>query len=332
MTMERPRRRRLPNLNFISVHEGRWMDFPEIWGADLWLRFLQISPSYELARKCRAGELNGHETLPADFDNLLAVYDDLGDVQDSSHDWTDRQYRFMGHFGSQSSTAQIGILRHDSPQRASDVMEGLEGYLAQQWAIEGKPSAVIAAIPLGMGKAAIMKQIEAMLDKLAPDTHRLADGSPKYQMADKRNDLHSVDRYYKVMRFKLRRPKLKNWQIGVMAKLSEAHKKEHLKARAARPDYDPTQDRNTLKELTSRALGRGHMIAENAARGVFPTYARCANAMPLDWRLLHQQWRRQCVASGKRNAEFWAGLSISDRMAEPIAGNPELGWDDFFQG
>ncbi|ALR21894.1 hypothetical protein [Sphingobium baderi] len=332
MQTERRRKRRTPNLSFIAVHEDRWMDFPEIWAAELWFKFLQISPSYELARKYRAGELTGTEALPADFKAVLAVYDDLGDVQTLSDERLDRQYRFMGHFGSQPNTAQLGIVRHDSPERASDVMDGLEGYLGHQWIAEGKPSAVIAAIPLGMSKAAIMKQIEAMLDGLMPDTHILADGSPKYQAAAKRNDLPSVDRYYNVLRIKAARPKLKNWQIGVMAKLSEAHKKEHLKTRSARPDYDPTKDRNTLKELTSRAVGRGHMIAENAARGIFPDYAKCEHAVPLDWNLLHQQWRARCVLSGQRNDEFWKDINVKERMAEPVAGGVELGWDDYFQG
>ncbi len=291
MQMQERRKRRSPNLSFITVWQDRWMDFQEIWAADLWFTFLQISPSYELARKYRAGELTGAEALPADFDTVLAVYDDLGDVQTDDGDLrTTKQYRFMGHYGAQPSTAQLGIVRHDSAERASDVMDGLEAYLGKQWVMEGKPSAVIAAIPLGMGKAEIIKQIEAMLDGLMPDTHMLADGSPKYQIADKRNDLPSVERYCKVMRIKLRRPKLRNWQIGVIAKLSEAHKKEHLKRRSTRPDYDPTKDRNTLKELTSRAVGRGHMIAENAARGIFPSYAKCQHAMPLDWGLLYQQW------------------------------------------
>ena len=49
----------------------------------LWMEYLAVSPSYELARRYRAGGLSHaeQEQLPADFDTVLAVYDDLGDVQ-----------------------------------------------------------------------------------------------------------------------------------------------------------------------------------------------------------------------------------------------------------
>lgn len=283
MPAKNPRKRKEPNLSFLTVWDDRWMDWQELWAADLWFKFLQFSPSYELARKCRAGELTDGETLPADFDAVLAVYDDLGDVQIPHDEWMEqKQYRYMGHLGKRPSTAQLGIVRHDAPSRAANITGGLEAYLAKQWIVEGKPSSVIAAIPLGMSKAEIIKQIEAMLDGLMPDSHIVADGSPKYQVADKRNDLPSVDRYCRVMRVKLRRPKLTNWQIGVIANLSTAHS-DYIRANRNRPDVDLTTERNALKILTSRALHRGHMIAENAARGIFPSYAKCEHALPADY-------------------------------------------------
>lgn len=238
-----------------------------------------------------------------------------GDEQQS------KRYQFMGHFGAQANTKQLGVLRHDGSAPVPNILEGLEGYLAKQWVVEGKPSAVIAAIPLGMSKSAIMKQIEAMLDGLMPDTRKLADGSPKYQMADKRNDLPSVDRYYRAMMLKVRRPTLKNWQIGVLAKLSEAHRREHLKRRALDPNYDPTKDRSTIKEQTSRTISRGHMIAENAARGIFPSYAKCEHALPMDWPALHQRWRAGLPARGQRNAEWWKEIQ------EELASGRDVNWE-----
>ena len=49
----------------------------------LWMEYLAISPSYELARRYRNHALTKDEQqhLPADFDTVLGVYEDLGDVQ-----------------------------------------------------------------------------------------------------------------------------------------------------------------------------------------------------------------------------------------------------------
>lgn len=46
------------------------------------LEFLVLSPSYELARKARSNKLSKDEAkkLPADFDQVLATFDLLGDV------------------------------------------------------------------------------------------------------------------------------------------------------------------------------------------------------------------------------------------------------------
>ena len=68
----------------------------------------------------------------------------------------------------------------------------------------------------------------------------------------------------------------------MIAKLSTAHS-DYIKANRNRPDVDLTTERNALKILTSRALLRGHMIAENAARGIFPSYAKCEHALPVDY-------------------------------------------------
>lgn len=270
------------------------MDWTEVWCSELWVSFLQISPSYEVARQIRAGVLPAGAAVPADIDRVLEVYDDFGDVQDRDPDeLTDARYQFMGHFGKRPQTAQMGVVSLGGEMKqAAAIAEGLEAYTGHQWAIEGKPSTVIAAIPLGMPRSEIIKQIEAMLDRLPPDSHLADIGSlgsaPKYQIADKRNDLSSVARYLKAIDVKSRRPSLKNWQIGVIAKLSTVYSDQ--KARKKQPNYNQTADHIALKELSSRALSRGHMIAENAARGLFPVYKRCEHALPIDWGVLHQRW------------------------------------------
>ena len=87
----------------------------------LWLEYLAVSPSYELARKFRAGTLTPEDEgrLPADFDAVLAVYDDLGDVQRISFDdwWRGRGLK---HFGFQSERPQVrrlGTLRSGEDTR-----------------------------------------------------------------------------------------------------------------------------------------------------------------------------------------------------------------------
>ena len=67
----------------------------------LWMEYLAISPSYELARRFRTDGLSPDEVnaLPKDFSEVLAVYDDLGDVQRVIFRpwWKDRALAVFGH-------------------------------------------------------------------------------------------------------------------------------------------------------------------------------------------------------------------------------------------
>ncbi|WP_207092719.1 hypothetical protein [Novosphingobium sp. PY1] len=266
------------------------MDTTETRAADAWFSVLDFSPSFEVARQIRAGTLPEGAVVPADIGRVLEVFDDLGSVTSRDHDEVqEAQFRWMGHFGKLSQPAELGVVRVGNDAKNTDVMDGLEAYMTKQWIIEGQPTAVIAAIPIGMPRAELIKRITAMLDKFPPDSHLTSDGSPKYQILDKRVDLSSVERYLDALRYKQRRKSLKNWQIGVLANLSVARSNLYRKSRK-QPGYDQTEDRIALKEAASRALNRGHMIAENAARGIFPSYEKCEHALPMDWDRLYQQW------------------------------------------
>ena len=80
----------------------------------LWMEYLAISPSYELARRFRADALSPDEVnaLPEDFSEVLAVYDDLGDVQRVIFQswWKDRALAVFGHEGTKPRVRRIDTL------------------------------------------------------------------------------------------------------------------------------------------------------------------------------------------------------------------------------
>jgi pyruvate/2-oxoglutarate dehydrogenase complex dihydrolipoamide dehydrogenase (E3) component len=52
-------------------------------------------------------------------------------------------------------------------------------------------------------------------------------------------------------------------------------------------------DREMLTIIASRALLRSRMIAENAARGRFPTHEKCETASEFDFKELRQRIHRR---------------------------------------
>ena len=74
--------------------------------------------------------------------------------------------------------------------------------------------------------------------------------------------------------------------MGARAKVRDTYSPElDPKARVVRGEQ--IYDREVLSILTSRAYNRGIALAENAARGRFPSYAMPENALQPD---LHELW------------------------------------------
>ena len=75
-------RTRLPwTLRGSDFSQAGWHSEPTT-AYQLMFEFLLLSPSYELARRARSGQLTAADRtrLPADFKQVLATYDLLGDV------------------------------------------------------------------------------------------------------------------------------------------------------------------------------------------------------------------------------------------------------------
>ena len=255
----------------------------------LWLEFLAISPSYELARRFRAGVLTEDERacLPEDFKTVLAVYDDLGDVQRQHFQswWLERGIDNFGYQGKKPSVRGIAALKQ-TEQSAQEALTKMEAYLKGAWREQGRQSTLIMAIPIGLSKAQITRQIFDQLDKI-PTKKREIRTTAAYLLAGKKLDSRSLFRYLATVWFRARFPKSALWRIGALANVSSTYSKR-LDTKAKIERNTSTDDRLALKILTSRALYRGRMIAENAARGVFPSYQPCPHAVDADLKDLNE--------------------------------------------
>lgn len=248
-----------------------------------------MSPSYELARQMRAGQLPAGTKLPDDFEDVLSVYDDLGDVRHVSFDdwWISTGMEFFGHHGDKPRVGFVATLSAKRADLAQQVQQKADEYVQGRWVQQGKQRSAVVAIPLGLTKAQVVKQIAAILDQYPENQKGFVREAPKYQLDGTKHDSKSLFKYIACLWLKAAKPDLTLWQIGAGAKLSTFYSDQ--KKREKQPDYDQTGDRIALKILTSRALNRGRMIAENAARGIFPSYAKCEHALPLDYQLIQQQ-------------------------------------------
>lgn len=271
---------------------GYWASRRDVAYYMMWFEYLALSPSYELARKFRAGVLTDADKakLPADFDTVLAVYDDLGDVQGLPFEkwWLETAIPLFGYQGEKPRVARVGELRPDAADPTAKLKSSAVAYVDGAWREQGQQETLVLAIPVGLPKAQIAKQVAAFVEKIPEAERQTVSRPPKYQLLRRKLDRDSLFKYIMCMWLKANAPKLALWRIGVYAKVSSTYS-GRLDPTATLPRHQQTDDRNALKILTSRALNRAHMMAENAARGLFPTYAKCANAVPPDWRAIDKQ-------------------------------------------
>ena len=290
---------------------------PEMFGKDglfapnaqvafglLWFEFLAISPSYELARRYVEGEWTAEDerNRPADFDRVLEVYRDLGDVQRRlfRHWWLEKAFDLFGYQGEKPRVQGIAkIFRRKDGK--PDLTDKAAKYIDGAWQQQGQQRTMIVAIPAGLPKPQIFKQIEKLLATYPDEKRVLRYKKPKYVLAGKRQDKHSLFRYLMVTWARMKLPKERLWRIGVLTNISSTYS-GRLQPSDKPGHGEKTEDRAALKFLTNRAIYRGRMIAENAARGVFPSYAKCPHAVQPDWEEQYRMWvtRRKFQIAAKK--------------------------------
>lgn len=277
-----PRRRKRRGDKVVE-RDGKRLRYSGIGRAAYWYNALRLSPSYELARRVRAGNHIDPAKLPADFATVLAVYDDLGDVTLDLDVWTSTYaFRAFGEGGVKPAVVSLGIGSHGNSDPFSSSKQALDAFQSGAWIEQGERTTLIAAIPVGMTKAQILKQVMALLETLPPSVRDTSPVAPKYKITATPHILSSARKYLRCLEMRATNPKLTLWQIGERTKLSSVHD-GFLKRKNKPNEEEILKARKAIKETTSRAINRGHMIAENAARGIFPSYAKCPDAVAIDW-------------------------------------------------
>jgi len=122
-------------------------------------------------------------------------------------------------------------------------------------------------IPLNDDKKSVMKKIERTLD-----FYSLLGRKNNIRKQNKRVNINALKKGLNLLKNKAKYPELEQWRVGLISDVSPTHTKL-LSASSQRKvsSIDEKESRDTLGKLTSRALRKYESIAENAARGRFPS-------------------------------------------------------------
>lgn len=291
-------RNRLPNSIFELTAKDRRGD--DLWVSEIsyylmWLEFLAISPSYELARKVRAGEMREEDAAkrPEDFDRVLAVFDDLGDVQKVLFRpwWKQVGLRHFGYQGTPPEVKRIAYIPH-APEQSPDISADVQRFMEEDWLEQGCQRTMLLAVPVGLSDANIIRTVKLQLAKVKKERRQLIKPPAKYPIVGQRHHKDALLRYLRTVLVRSAMHTKALWRVGAQAQVSSTYSPTLDPKAELGPDTDRS-DRQILTVITSRALLRARLIAENAARGLFPTHEPCPNALDFDYSELRRRIQRR---------------------------------------
>lgn len=238
--------------------EADWLYFD-------FFRLLQISPSYwhEHLRR-RSPQLEQVESPPEAVRN---TYERFGPVWELPF-WTWWLEKAQFQFGS-SYTPQVnllGVTQEEQKVGTSDARalgDSVKDYFGQDFLAQGLPATALLAVPLKGSRKDILSQVNRILDEQWKLGTLLETTSP----------------------FKMQKNNIRRETVRMAIRVTHARAAFHDRPlyvagkRAGIKGYDVDEavtrgyddDRRELSMITSRHLLRGYHLAEQAARGKFPS-------------------------------------------------------------
>lgn len=242
------------------------------WRYPRFLDFLQISPSYRLAHLLAAGKLKRRGlVLPADFSDVEKIYAAFGDVTRTYFwDWWLRtaQYQFGVSLKPEAKVLLKLNLKHEpSDEDIETAKSQLADYCYIDRPAQGNQALMVVALPVHTDRKTMLKAFERLLDENY-GTQQKPVGIAPYSILRNKMRESTLQMALKVLRARAALPNERLFVIGNKTNVSPSQLTSNEKMRTRGEDSDK---RMKMEILTSRHLHRAYLLAENAARGRFPT-------------------------------------------------------------
>jgi hypothetical protein len=237
--------------------------------------FLRLSPSYHLAHLYRTSKLSSLQTkkLPKDFAQVLATYDLIGDVGHVLFRdwWLAKGIKVFGKPYSKPGIHKIAVFANGQQTDLKLIGNGITNVLQEARKAEGLSAALIVSIPLTLKRNELLKKFGVLIDEYL-DMNVYEEIKPKIKLKGERFHIQAMAKGLRLIWLKADNPDLELWRLGAKANLSASYSKI-LDPCAPRKTKNPTEvdDRNIMGKITFRSLSKFERVAENAARGIFPS-------------------------------------------------------------
>lgn len=249
------------------------------WRYEALVDYLKLSTSYKLVCEwARKGSKAIPINAPKDWKQLVKAYEDFGDVwRIPESRWWDSRGKAL--FGIKAAKTQTFAIGH------SDSIHLINSKKAAQsqkiWQDMGTPECLLLAIPTKQTKQMALNQINAIIRAGNFTSTKPILVKPKYELI--RSKLREPTIKLGTLALKMYQFGSPLWIIGNQLELSPAH---HIELdKEGNPDANElnlAEKKIRLQILASKLVAKAELIAENAARGLYPTDAPCRHAIKFE--------------------------------------------------
>ena len=241
------------------------------WRYEQFFNFLQLSPSYRLAHLVATGKIDrAARARPADFDLVEETYAAFGDVT-NTYFWKWWVERAQFQFGVSVTPRSKPLLTVGTRESVTLAMiqathEKLDEFVMIDRPAQGNSATLILAIPLHNDRKALLKEVASLIDQEYGKEREQKKIAP-YHMTRNKIRQQTLIKAQEVVWGRAARPKAKLFVVGNITNVSPSNWSDPKLKR----DKVEANKRETMEALTSRHLNRAYTLAENAARGKFPS-------------------------------------------------------------
>ena len=260
----------------------------------LMVEFLRISPSYALAHEIRTRKIapskqatlililykdadkpltkQAERDVINDFERVLSTYDEYGDIFNCSFEawWASEG---LAMYGSPYNKPIVKKIAGMSQGEAYEPLFGraLEHYFNKQRVGEGNPPALLLAVPLGQPKRQLLAHISKLIDAEAIPLPIKSQRAVRPLAAQR---LRSAPLFImlRILMARAQHPEIPLWRIGKHARVSQKYAETEITLNKKR--LQDADAKIHLSILTSRYLLKAKCVAEQAARGQFPSSSK----------------------------------------------------------
>ena len=275
-------------IRLFDVSRRAGLSVPTDFRYEHFFEFLLLSPSYRLAIKYRNGRIkSAREQLPPDFDEVLKTFDAFGDVvQTGFEQWWADKAQFQ--FGIVSNPRGSLLMKLDVQEEAGlsqlkASKAALKKYLDNDRPSQGNRAMVVLALPIYANRVVMTREFDRLLNESGIPLKEPKEIFP-FRIIDNKIRSELMDNAYRVTLYRAANPEKKLLEIGMETGVSPAMFNENTK------DWD-YEKRRDLENMTSRLIRKAYRLAENAARGRFPSLDSLPTApgrTKFDYEALHK--------------------------------------------